>query len=301
MIPVGVCLATVGTSYVALREAARVLDDLAYDSIWVWDHYLSGRDPHEPVLECWTTLAGLAEATRQVRLGPLVANTINHHPARLAKIAATLQELSGGRLELGIGAGGWAAEQAMVGITQGSRAERNARLAEALQIIPALWSGYAVTYQGHYYQLAGAIVAPTPVPQPRIIVGGRSGELAALAGRYADGFNLHWQGLAVLPTSRRGARPRAGRARARPQRLRPVDPRRVAGFYGRSTCGAVGVAGAWLHPRDPCSPRAVSAGAVSSSWRDGCISRWIKFLIRRAILALRRRHDAGHWWQCETS
>jgi alkanesulfonate monooxygenase SsuD/methylene tetrahydromethanopterin reductase-like flavin-dependent oxidoreductase (luciferase family) len=200
MIPVGICLATVGTSYAALRQAARALDELSYDSIWVWDHYLSGRDPREAVLECWTTLAGLAETTRQIRLGPLVANIINHHPARLAKIAATLQELSGGRLELGMGAGGWAAEQAMVGIEQGSRAERNARLAEALQIIPALWTGHPVNYQGHYYQLADAVVAPPPVPQPRIIVGGRSSELASLAGRYADGFNLHWHGSAMLPT-----------------------------------------------------------------------------------------------------
>jgi alkanesulfonate monooxygenase SsuD/methylene tetrahydromethanopterin reductase-like flavin-dependent oxidoreductase (luciferase family) len=200
MLPVGICLATVGTSYTALRDAARALDDLAYDSIWVWDHYLSGRDPREPVLECWTTLAGLAEATRQIHLGSLVANIINHHPARLAKIAATLQELSGGRLELGIGAGGWAAEQVMVGIEQGSRAERNARLAEALQIIPALWAGDAVTYQGRYYHLTDAVVAPPPLPQPRVIVGGRSSELAALAGRYANGFNLHWHGRAMLPT-----------------------------------------------------------------------------------------------------
>ena len=199
MIPVGICLATVGTSYAALRDAARALDDLAYDSVWVWDHYLSGRDPREPVLECWTTLAGLAEATRQIGLGPLVANTINHHPARLAKIAATLQEICGGRLTLGMGAGGWAAEQAMVGIKQGSRAERNARLAEALQIIPALWAGHPVTYQGHVYQLSDAVVAPSPAPQPRIIVGGRSSEMAGLAGRYADGFNLRWRGSAVLP------------------------------------------------------------------------------------------------------
>src|SRR5262245_28616366 len=79
MIPVGVCLASVGTSYASLRHAARVLEDLSYDSIWVWDHYLSTRDPRESVLECWTTLAGLAEATRSIRLGPLVANTTNHH------------------------------------------------------------------------------------------------------------------------------------------------------------------------------------------------------------------------------
>jgi alkanesulfonate monooxygenase SsuD/methylene tetrahydromethanopterin reductase-like flavin-dependent oxidoreductase (luciferase family) len=200
MIPVGVCLATVGTSYASLRHAARVLEELAYDSIWVWEHYLSARNPRESVLECWTTLAGLAEATRSIRLGPLVANTTNHHPGQLAKIAATLQELCGGRLELGIGAGGWAAEQVMLGIEQGPRIERTARLSEALQIIPALWVGDPVTFHGHYYQLTNAVVAPPPLPQPRIIVGGRSSELASLAGRYADGFNVHWHGRPMLPT-----------------------------------------------------------------------------------------------------
>jgi alkanesulfonate monooxygenase SsuD/methylene tetrahydromethanopterin reductase-like flavin-dependent oxidoreductase (luciferase family) len=96
--------------------------------------------------------------------------------------------------------GGWAAEQAMFGIEQGSRIERTARLSEALQIIPALWSGDPVTIHGHYYHLTNAVVAPPPRPQPRIIVGGRSSELAALAGHYADGFNLHWHGRAMLPT-----------------------------------------------------------------------------------------------------
>lgn len=77
MIPIGVVLAPFGADYTELREAAQQLDQLGFDSVWVWDHYMSWNDPRESVLECWTTLAGLAEATRHIRLGPLVANNAN--------------------------------------------------------------------------------------------------------------------------------------------------------------------------------------------------------------------------------
>jgi alkanesulfonate monooxygenase SsuD/methylene tetrahydromethanopterin reductase-like flavin-dependent oxidoreductase (luciferase family) len=199
MIPVGFCLGTFGTRYADIREAARLLDDLGFDSVWLWDHYVSWNDPREPVLECWTTLAGLAEATRRIRLGPLVANNTNRHPGRLAKVAATLQELSGGRLEVGLGAGGLAFEQEPFGIDQGDSHERFVRLKEALEIIPALWSGEPVTFAGEFYRLQGAICAPAPQPRPRLIVGALGPGIARLAGRYADGLNLQWRGRANFP------------------------------------------------------------------------------------------------------
>src|SRR5262245_51783058 len=105
MIAIGFCLSTFGTRYQELREAARRIDDLGFASLHVWDHYVSWPDHQQSVLEAWTTLAGLAEATQRVRIGPLVANNLNLHPARLAKVAATLHELSGGRCDLGIGSG----------------------------------------------------------------------------------------------------------------------------------------------------------------------------------------------------
>lgn len=193
MIALGFCLGTFGTRYAQLREAARHLDGLGFDSVWAWDHYVSWNDPHESVLECWTTLAGLAEATRRIRVGPLVANNTNRHPGRLAKVVATLHELSGGRCELGIGAGGLAYEQDQFGIAQGSPAERVQRLAEALQIIPALWAGEPVTFHGQYYQLTNAIAAPAQHPPPRLIVGANGPRMSRLAGRYADGLNVQWR------------------------------------------------------------------------------------------------------------
>jgi alkanesulfonate monooxygenase SsuD/methylene tetrahydromethanopterin reductase-like flavin-dependent oxidoreductase (luciferase family) len=193
MIPLGICFPSMGVHYTALRSAARAAETLGYDSIWMWDHYVSWNDPHESVLECWTTLAALAEATSTIRLGPLVANTTNHHPGRLAKIAATVHLISNGRLELGIGAGGLASEQTPFGIDQGDAATRAARLEEALQIIPALWRGEPVTFTGEQYQLTDAVVAPGLPNPPRIIVGGRSAALARRAGRLADGLNLQWR------------------------------------------------------------------------------------------------------------
>ncbi|MDZ4722142.1 MAG: LLM class flavin-dependent oxidoreductase, partial [Roseiflexaceae bacterium] len=95
MIPLGLCLGTFGTTYNELRTAAQLLDRLGFDSVWVWDHYVSWNSPREAVLDGLTTLAGLAEATTRIKLGPLVANNTNRHPARLAKIGATLQEISG--------------------------------------------------------------------------------------------------------------------------------------------------------------------------------------------------------------
>ncbi len=202
MIPVGVCLVTFGSTYADMHAAARDLDRLGYDSLWLWDHYLSWNDPHEAVLECWTTLAALAASTQHIRVGSLVANVINRHPARLAKVVATLAEIAGGRCELGMGSGGWVAEQQMVGIEQGDATSRHARLHEALHIIPALWRGQPVSYTGTYYQLEQAVCAPPLNPPPRIILGGRSPRMARLAARAADGLNVQWRFREQFPAVR---------------------------------------------------------------------------------------------------
>ena len=199
MIAVGICLGTFGTSYAALREKAARIDALGLDSVWVWDHYVSWNDPREPVLEGWSTLAALAEVTERVHLGTLVSNNTNRHPGRLAKIAATLHEISGGRCELGIGAGGYAGEQERFGIDQGSPTERRERLAEALQIIPALWAGEPVHFSGQHYQLRDAVCAPRLDPPPRLIVGASGPRTARLAGQYADGLNLQWRDRDKFP------------------------------------------------------------------------------------------------------
>ncbi len=201
LLPVGVCLVIFGTRYAALREAALKLDELGYDSVWVWDHYVSWHDPTEPVLEGLTTLAAVAEATQRVQVGTLVANNNNRHPGRLAKIAATMQEISGGRFALGIGAGGLADEQEQFGISHGDVNERVGRITEALQIIPHLWRGAPVSFAGHYYHLANAHCFPPPEPPPPIIVGANGPRMARLAGLYADGVNIQWHHRETFPAT----------------------------------------------------------------------------------------------------
>src|SRR5262245_57506533 len=124
MIPVGFVMSSFGVTYAQMRETAQLIEVTESDSLWTWDHYVSWNDPREPVIEGLTALAGLAEATSRLRLGILVANNTNRHPGRLAKIAATLQELSGGRFELGIGAGGYAAEHLPFGLVEPPDGER---------------------------------------------------------------------------------------------------------------------------------------------------------------------------------
>lgn len=192
MIAVGFCLATFGTRYAQLREAAQRLDALGFASLHVWDHYVSWTNPRESVLEAWTTLAGLAEATRQIRIGPMVANNLNRHPGRLAKVAATLHELSGGRCDLGLGSGTGGIERDAFGLPVDDARARGARLAEALQIIPALWRGEPVTFHGQYYQLVEAIASPAQDPPPRLIVAASQTGTARLAGHHADGVNFAW-------------------------------------------------------------------------------------------------------------
>jgi alkanesulfonate monooxygenase SsuD/methylene tetrahydromethanopterin reductase-like flavin-dependent oxidoreductase (luciferase family) len=132
------------------------------------------------VPEAWTVLAALAEVTRRVTLGPLVLNVANRHPGVLANMAATLQTVSGGRLLLGLGAGGsrrtpYAAEQAAIGQPVDTDAVRAQRVVDAIALMRSLWAGTAGFLR--------------PDPPPPIIVGGFGPRMAGIAGRHADGFN----------------------------------------------------------------------------------------------------------------
>src|SRR3989441_8665082 len=164
-----------------MRAAALAAEEAGFDGVWTWDHL---RDPDGAaapgVPEAWTVLTALAEATKRVMLGPLVLNVANRHPGMLANMAATLQAVSGGRLLLGLGAGGnrrtpYAVEQAVLGQAVERDEVRAGRVVEAIGIIRRLWSGESGFLR--------------PEPPPPIIVGGFGPRMAAIAGRHADGFN----------------------------------------------------------------------------------------------------------------
>jgi alkanesulfonate monooxygenase SsuD/methylene tetrahydromethanopterin reductase-like flavin-dependent oxidoreductase (luciferase family) len=178
-----------------MRRAALAAEEAGFDGLWTWDHL---RDPDAGsdagVPEALTVLAALAEVTRRVALGPLVLNAANRHPGLLANMAATIQQVSGGRLLLGLGAGGhrrlpYAAEQEMLGLSVEPDAARAQRVAEAAQVLRRLWAGDGESFAGAHYRLERPAGYLRPDPAPPIIVGGFGPRMAAIAGRHADGFN----------------------------------------------------------------------------------------------------------------
>jgi alkanesulfonate monooxygenase SsuD/methylene tetrahydromethanopterin reductase-like flavin-dependent oxidoreductase (luciferase family) len=216
---IDVLLVPMGASYPRMRAAALVAEEAGFDGVWTWDHL---RDPdrgaESSVPEAWTVLSALAEVTRRISLGPLVLNVSSRHPGLLANMAASLQQVSGGRLLLGLGAGAgrrlpYAAEYEMLGLAVEPDGVRAQRVAEAIQIMRRLWSGDESTFTGTHYRLdrpSGYLRLDSPPP---IIVGGFGPRMAAIAGRHAEGLNTqaaHPQ-LADLVRLARDEHGRAGR------------------------------------------------------------------------------------------
>src|SRR2546427_5558864 len=167
--------------YHDMRAAAIAAEEAGFDGLWTWDHLRDSDAPDGPgVPEAMTVLTALAEATRRLSLGPLVLNVANRHPGLLANMASTLQAVSGGRLLLGIGAGGsrrtpYAAEQQALGLSVDRHEVRAGRGVAALELLRRLWSGHSGFLK--------------PEPPPPIIVGGFGPRMAGIAGRHGDGFN----------------------------------------------------------------------------------------------------------------
>ena len=180
----------------SLRRLVVKVEASGFDSFWLMDHFHQIRfvgDPEEPMLEGWTTLAALSGATSKIKLGTLVTGNTYRYPSIIAKIGATLDVMTNGRLFLGIGAG-WNEEEATAyGIQFPQTRERILRLEEAVQIIKKMWTEDQASFDGRYYKLRGAYCNPKPIqkPHPPIMVGG-SGERETLriVAKYADACNL---------------------------------------------------------------------------------------------------------------
>jgi F420-dependent oxidoreductase-like protein len=182
----------------ALESFWRFLDrETAFHNAWTYDHFvppMPGQDPRGPSLEGWTALAGLATVTERLRIGCLVTGVTYREPAVLAKMAATVDHMSGGRLELGIGAAWHEAEHRFYGMPFPAIRERQDRLEEAVQLIRLLFStGSTVDFRGEYYRLEQAPFAPPCLqsPHPPIFVAG-GGEKRTLrtAARHGDAINV---------------------------------------------------------------------------------------------------------------
>jgi F420-dependent oxidoreductase-like protein len=187
-----------GVSWDDLLSLWQELDsDSAFDHLWLMDHFVTGMGTpfgsEGPCIEAWTALAALAHATSRVRLGIMVTGNTYRHPAVLAKQATTVDQISGGRLEFGIGGAWHTYEHEAFAIPFHTTRERLERLDEAVQVIKLLWTEQRPTFNGRYYQLDQPPYNPPNVqqPHPPILVGG-GGEKRTLrtAASFADAVNV---------------------------------------------------------------------------------------------------------------
>jgi probable F420-dependent oxidoreductase len=171
--------------YLAMARAA---EDVGFDSLSLGDHYLYRGDgrPERGPWEAWTLLAALAASTQRVKLTPLVACTAFHQPAVLAKMAATVDEVSGGRLVLGLGAGWNEVEFRAFGIPFDRRVSR---FEEAFGIIRRLLSGERVTFEGRFHRVEDAVLLPSPSRRPPLMIGSTGDRILSIALPHVDAWN----------------------------------------------------------------------------------------------------------------
>lgn len=235
---IGVALGSIGVDATWWLESARRLDEAGYAGVWCWDHFIGKGDRTVPVLEQWTTLAAAGAVTRGIGLGSFVTNVMNRHPTVLARMAATVQAITAGRLTLGIGVGGHPREHRAYGIEWPDTAERAARLEEAIAVIRALWTGGPVTRPSRFYPLTDAVAFPRPVPVPPILVGAGTPAGVRLAARASDGWAAESDTYEALRDRYLDTLASQGRARS--------DVRIVVGFGGGRT-GVDALAGSpWI-------------------------------------------------------
>ena len=222
-------------SWDRVRRVAERAEAAGFDSVWVSDHLFLdwGKygGPSEPqgALECWTTMSAIAATTRRVRIGSMALCNDFRNPALLAKMIASLDLLSGGRVDVGLGAGWYEPEYRAADIDFDPPGERIGRLGESLEIIARLLEGKELVFKGKHYTTDGAICRPGPAQQPRppLWVGGKGDYLLKIAARAADGWNFSWLGSIDTYEERKGA---ADQACERIERD-PATLRRSVGAY----------------------------------------------------------------------
>jgi F420-dependent oxidoreductase-like protein len=188
-----ICGLAAGPSYDEVLALARAAEEHGFESFWVPDHFFGGEGyPDRDCYEAWTVLAALSRDTRTIRLGCLVTATQYRNPALLAKIVASVDQLSGGRIEFGIGAGWKENEYKAYGYDFAPPGDRVDQMIDAIEICRRLWTEERATYQGRHYRVDEAVCAPKPVqrPHPPIWVGGAGPRVLRVAARLADGFDI---------------------------------------------------------------------------------------------------------------
>lgn len=183
-----------GFDYSTLKDLALECESVGFNSMWLSDHlFLDARSQERNCLDCWTTLAALAAETTSLRLGSLVSCVSYRYPSILAKMAATVDVISDGRLEFGIGAGWKELEYQAYGIPFPPVGERISRFIEAIQLIQNMWTQARPSFNGRYYEIEEAFSAPKPIqkPYPPFWIGGTGSRVLRATALFADGLNVN--------------------------------------------------------------------------------------------------------------
>ena len=186
----GVTLPQISRTWDESKQAALEFERLGFDSLWVCDHLYGVPRPEIPILEAWTLLTAVGAITERVELGTLVTPPGFRNPALLAKVVATLDQITGGRVVPGIGAGWFRQEFTGYGFDFPDTRVRLQRLAEAAELMTRAWTEPGLSYEGKHYRTENLILAPPPARRPPLLIGG-SGEKVTMrvAARYADIWN----------------------------------------------------------------------------------------------------------------
>ena len=195
---IGIYLPQVSTTFEQMLDRALHVERLGFRSFWLYDHLYTPGLPGRPALEGWTLATALLARTTTLRVGHLVLDNNLRHPAVLAKMIATADVISDGRLEVGLGSGSYPLEHEQAGIAFGSMATRSAQLGEALAIIDGMLTHETFSFSGEHYALDGLPCLPAPVQQPRppLHIGGIGEKhTLPLVARYADVWNVPTYGL----------------------------------------------------------------------------------------------------------
>ena len=196
-----------GVTWPQWRALAAACEEHGIPALFRSDHYqnLDGRDPDRPALDAWGTINALAALTTKLRLGTLVSPASFRHPSVLAKLVVIADHVSGGRIDLGIGAGWHEREHEAYGFPFASTGVRIDVLEEQLQILMGTWSDGPFSFSGQHYTLRDLVAQPKPVqrPHPHLIMGGIAApRSAALAARFADEYNTPFPSLEEVSTRR---------------------------------------------------------------------------------------------------
>jgi len=184
----------------------RIGDEAGFDHIWPFDHLIAlGPDPAAPIFDGWTALGAMAALTKRARMGLNVTGNLYRHPGLMAKIAVTVDHLSNGRLEFGIGTGWNEPEFTQFGLPFPSAGDRVRMLDEALRAMKLLWKEPRATYKGRFYELKDAIAEPKPLqkPHPPIWIGSKGERMLRLTARHADVWNSNIRGFEESVTGSR--------------------------------------------------------------------------------------------------